>query len=832
MTLDDPVSTDTVCVHTHGRHHEKPTAEMFSKIIFWVTLLYLQTLCLGLPENTRKESTSTTPSSVPAVILSRNESSLVFLDIPQHTVTPLGASVLLACRTAEPVIDCQWSWRPLPPIHLPHPDINNSEEINETTTIIATVPTTAETQSLPVKLFPAFGYWTCAARKSSDGDFVSTEPARITISTDKNETAIKFVKSEDAEEVAVGSSGQIICRTERPVKECQWSWRLFNQTDVWNLEIKKFISFGPDNTDCSIKFTNVLPEQEGLWTCGARSNLNGTFALAHPIRFFISEVKFVQLSSGIQIAAGESAQLKCLVNKPAVQCEWSWKPINSSREPTVIKKITPNSDNDHDCSVRFKKVLYEEEGLWTCGVRLTSKGPLHEAPPAKLTLLPEKINLVETPQNNTLLINTKEVLKCTVSGRAEKCSWLWRPLNGDAKATIVREFAGMGSGEKECSLDIPQVRIQDQGYWACRVSVTSTNTVVTSPFAKVVVYEQDEIEFSELSKDIQISSGGSVLLKCVTSLSVEQCRWSLTPVNSNTTVVVKQFFAAGPEGRDCSVRLSHALAEQEGLWTCGAKIRGNENYTYAAPAKLSLLEQGMWGKLHITNCSRLILEDDIATHTVVGDFVQIMEHSEPVAVAVWTSPHQKVTLACRLSPMPLNAKCQWHHQSNDRINRNETLRKRQDMRMNYTSGMCTLQFKPDASDVGSWTCRFYIDTGEGFIELGNATVMVIQTEPADGILGWIVGAVTTLILFVMILVVVLVVWKGKLFNRKPRVLETVSFDHPNNLRLRSTESRESRPKNESRSTDEVILGVNPSYYESLRQYHSPISRSYENFATT
>lgn len=54
----------------------------------------------------------------------------------------------------------------------------------------------------------------------------------------------------------------------------------------------------------------------------------------------------------------------------------------------VIKNFVPNDDNKHDCSVRFKNVLEEEEGLWTCAVRLTSHGRLHEAAPAKLTLLP------------------------------------------------------------------------------------------------------------------------------------------------------------------------------------------------------------------------------------------------------------------------------------------------------------------------------------------------------------------------------------------------------------------------------------------------------------
>lgn len=101
------------------------------------------------------------------------------------------------------------------------------------------------------------------------------------------------------------------------------------------------------------------------------------------------------------------------------------------------------------------------------------------------------------------------------------------------------------------------------------------------------------MHFSELSQDIQISSGGSVSLRCVTTFPVELCRWSLTPANSNTTVVVKQFPSTGSESRDCSVRLSHALTEQVGLWTCGAKAHGQPNYTDAPPAKLTLLEPGI-----------------------------------------------------------------------------------------------------------------------------------------------------------------------------------------------------------------------------------------------
>ena len=100
--------------------------------------------------------------------------------------------------------------------------------------------------------------------------------------------------------------------------------------------------------------------------------------------------------------------------------------------------------------------------------------------------------------------------------------------------------------------------------------------------------------FSELSQDIQLSIGGTVNLRCVTSGPVEQCRWSLTPQASvNTTVVVMQFAPVGPELRDCSAKLTHALAEQEGLWRCGAKPRGRAEYKEAPPARLSLIEPGI-----------------------------------------------------------------------------------------------------------------------------------------------------------------------------------------------------------------------------------------------
>ncbi|CAG5093982.1 Protein of unknown function [Cotesia congregata] len=685
-------------------------------------------------------------------------SSVVFVDVPQHTETALGTSVLLACRTAHPVVDCQWSWQPLPPVNLPLPDINPSNS-NETTREILQVsteavfspPTTANTQSLPVKQFPAFGnnsndcsvrftnykyeqvgYWTCAARTTVNTSFVKE--------------SITFLESDDAIEAAPLSPFEIPCRTLGPVSECQWSWRLANQTELWNIEVKKFPSFGENNTDCTIKIPSALPEHEGLWTCGVLSDSaqnSSSFVVNRPIKLLLSEVEFIQLSRGIQTALGESALLRCQVNKPVVQCEWSWKPLNSSKEPMVIKNFVPNDDNKHDCSVRFKNVLEEEEGLWTCAVRLTPHGRLHEAAPAKLTLLPSaKINFTEAPENMSVAVSSHQLLKCVANTRVEKCTWLWKSLNDDGEVVAKDSFPSYGSLGTNCSLNINAIRMEDQG---------------------------------------------SVYLRCVTSSQVEQCRWSLTPVNSNTTVVVKQFKPVVPAGRDCSVRLSHALAEQEGLWTCGVKVHGTETYMNAPPAKLSLLEPA------------------------------------PVRVAITTNTHEIVTLGCKLYPLPSDTTCQWAHDLKDKKRTNATHKLRQGVLMNHTSGICTIQFKPDVNDLGLWTCKFIIKTDKGNFVLGNSSLTLVIKYTEDQRLGWIVGAATTFVLFLMILAVVLIVWRARLFTMEStRIFETAPLREKNQEdRKDSVDLELSDTRLSVHSSSNSVLSRNSTFLGHADKYQHP-----------
>lgn len=111
-------------------------------IILLIIYIYIY-ICTGVPvpeetdEVTTIKSTTITAISIDPEIKGHSmddilpgtktpPSPVIFVDVPEHIETELGSSVLLACRTANPVAECQWSWQPLPPVHLPLPDISET----------------------------------------------------------------------------------------------------------------------------------------------------------------------------------------------------------------------------------------------------------------------------------------------------------------------------------------------------------------------------------------------------------------------------------------------------------------------------------------------------------------------------------------------------------------------------------------------------------------------------------------------------------------------------------------------------------------------------------
>lgn len=87
-------------------------------------------------------------------------------------------------------------------------------------------------------------------------------------------------------------------------------------------------------------------------------------------------------------------------------------------------------------------------------------------------------------------IDTEATLKCVTSSRVEKCTWTWKPLHSNNPEIVVDEFPSNNDLGRDCSLHLPHLHAEKQGYWSCQVSIASLNTVLTSPPAKLTVYEQ------------------------------------------------------------------------------------------------------------------------------------------------------------------------------------------------------------------------------------------------------------------------------------------------------------------------------------------------------
>lgn len=111
------------------------------------------------------------------------------------------------------------------------------------------------------------------------------------------------------------------------------------------------------------------------------------------------------------------------------------------------------------------------------------------------------------------------------------------------------------------------------------------------------------INFVELSQDIQMPPGGPLTLRCTTASEVEECKWTWQSLDrsNSTEVVVKQFPALGNLSRDCSFHFDTVLAEHEGNWTCAARNHGEIRFTFAPPARLTLLQPGTNAVNHINS---------------------------------------------------------------------------------------------------------------------------------------------------------------------------------------------------------------------------------------
>lgn len=160
--------------------------------------------------------------------------------------------------------------------------------------------------------------------------------------------------------------------------------------------------------------------------------------------------------------------------------------------------------------------------------------------------------------------------------------------------------------------------------------------------------------------------------------------------------------------------------------------------------------------------------------------------------------------------------------------------------MDYSTGICKLEFAPDHSDMGQWTCKFIVPNENADMELGTASVILLNALSADERLGWIVGALTAVTLFLLIIVVVLVVCKTRFFVKKSsQILETLppsrrkkgSRQGNNERYIENTKIDFQFSEVDSQNVpniNSVLPNRSPHLYERVEKYGATSGKVYEN----
>ncbi|XP_069694439.1 titin-like [Periplaneta americana] len=511
---------------------------------------------------------------------------LGFLESPQNAELVVGEILLLKCVANATVQDCQWSWQSL------------EDGPNGTVTIVKTYPAFGDERKDCSVRFSTLsleqqGLWSCGMRSAGSADFTVSHPAKVLVRSHKE---IEF--SELKEDVVLEAGKQLLltCKTKEAVKECQWKWRPMTPNNETHLVVKTFPAFGNESQDCSIRLSSVLIEQEGFWTCGARSS-EVDFTVARPIKLSVrqpkEEVEFSELTYDIEVSVGKPLILTCKTAKPVEECRWTWKPASGEQTAYVLKQFPSFGNESRDCSFRFDSVMSEQEGVWTCSARFAWQDSFTPAHPVQLSIF-TGVAFVQLSQDIQIAIGEPVLLRCVTNIAVDLCRWSWQPLNRTNESSlVVKEFPAFGEEGRDCSVRFKSVLEEQEGIWICAVRLYAHSAFTTaSPPATLTLLPAVRVKFLERPEDVRVAVGESALLRCIATTALQECQWTWRPLSepNKTELVVKKFAAFGNYSRDCSVRFRSVLKEQEGLWGC--TVIGPPNYTLlAAPlAKLSVYE--------------------------------------------------------------------------------------------------------------------------------------------------------------------------------------------------------------------------------------------------
>lgn len=86
----------------------------------------------------------------------------------------------------------------------------------------------------------------------------------------------------------VGEPLLLKCKANSVVEDCRWSWRSLEGGPNGTVTlVKEYPAFGDELSDCSVKFSSLLAQQQGFWICGIRGPGGSSFINSPPAKLIL-----------------------------------------------------------------------------------------------------------------------------------------------------------------------------------------------------------------------------------------------------------------------------------------------------------------------------------------------------------------------------------------------------------------------------------------------------------------------------------------------------------------------------------------------------------------
>nr|CAD7573485.1 unnamed protein product [Timema californicum] len=209
------------------------------------------------------------------------------------------------------------------------------------------------------------------------------------------------------------------------------------------------------------------------------------------------------------VEKGSEVLLSCKSSIQVEECQWSWKDLYDE-EKVYVKSFHSFGDDHHDCSVRFKKILSGQQGVWSCAVRSKNDTNFVTITEVRLAVLPSHlVQFMEEPSDTEVILGNTCTLTCKTIDPTSNCQWTWRPSGAPQEKDMVIQETSPNGQSNDCSLLLNDVSKEKDGLWTCGARAKPyQNYTMTHPVKLTVVNARiGEVELEEVNPHLRGGGG-------------------------------------------------------------------------------------------------------------------------------------------------------------------------------------------------------------------------------------------------------------------------------------------------------------------------------------